>query len=130
MPSASIRPAACSVHTRRPPRDPAGSGVRPNPAWSGATTRHAGLNAAAVADHAPEPVVPGPDPCSRSTAGPSPASSTRTGEPATSTVLFVAPGARGPRSGNRADRLVEDLHHHAAELRHVRPASARHEVAV
>src|SRR3712207_4740283 len=84
-----------------------------------------------VAAQAPDPVVPGPEPCSSSTAGPVPHSRTWTGEPSTETVRPAVTDARRVRSCRYgADRLREELHHRPAELRHVRPSSAGDQVAV
>src|SRR4029453_17038662 len=88
-------------------------------------------SACAVVAHAPDPVVPGPEPCSISTAGPVPLSRTWTGEPSTVTVRTAVTGAGQVRSWRGGVHgLREELHHGSAELRHVRPAPAGDEVAV
>src|SRR3954447_25015265 len=125
-----MSPAACSVQSRSPPWEPVGSGVRPKPAWSGATRCQDAPNASMVSAHAPDPVVPGPEPCSSRTVGPAPRSRTWTGEPSTTTVRPVVNGRRVCSCRYGADGLGEELHHRPAELRHVGPPPAGDEVAV
>src|SRR5690606_7811591 len=55
---------------------------------------------------------------------------TWTGEPWTATVRSAVTGRRGSVASGGDEGLREDLHHHPAELRHVRPAPAGDEVAV
>ena len=95
MPSASMRPAACAVHSSSRPRRSPGTGVAPKPAWSGTTRRWRPPAPRTTVRQPDAPVVPGPDPCSSSTGGPEPRSRAHTGDPPTSNAPSAEHGAEG-----------------------------------
>ncbi|MNY62875.1 hypothetical protein D3C86_1997580 [compost metagenome] len=74
MSRASMMPTRWLTHSLMSYLVPSLNSVKPKPAMSGTITRHWSAKAGMVFDQLVQPETPGPEPCSRNRASPSPAS--------------------------------------------------------